>query len=214
MTTGSLGLHRGGPGRRGTTAITVKHGWPAALHVSPMAAVPSVRYPSGVSSPPRPADWSDSARPDRVRVLLADDARVARESITAYLESLGQMEVTAVCVDGREAVERALQDPPDVAVLDFQMPVMDGLDAARFLRSCLPGTGVILTTVNDHPQIRQACFASGADAFVAKSQLGRDLLGAIQTALAAARSPVRHLESRKREDHARPDCACDTPASG
>ena len=213
MTPGSPGLRRRKQNGRVTTAITVRYGWPTAFRLYPIFTSRPVRYAAGVSSLPHPTDRNGSARRERVRILVADDTLVARESITSFLQSLEQMEVIAVCADGREAVERALQDPPDVVLLDFQMPAMDGLEAAQVLRASLPDTGVILTTVNDHPQIRQACLASGADAFVAKTHLGRDLVAAIHQALHAARSPVRHLESRNREVHPPPDGVSDTPAS-
>lgn len=129
----------------------------------------------------------------RVSVLFADDSSVARQSIAAFLRSLDHVELHAACENGRAAVEQALRDQPDAVLLDLQMPVMSGLEAAQILRSCLPETAVIIMTVHDHPEVRAASLAGGADAFVAKARLAREFEGALERALAAARAPTRHL---------------------
>jgi DNA-binding NarL/FixJ family response regulator len=126
-------------------------------------------------------------------MLLAEDSHVARQSITSFLGTLEGIELSGACQDGRAAVEAALADPPDIALLDLQMPVMSGLEAAEVFRSCLPETAVIMMTVHDHPEVRMACLGGGADAFVPKSSLVRQFDAALEQALAAAAARVRGM---------------------
>lgn len=130
-------------------------------------------------------------RSGRLRMLVADDSPVARHSISGFLRGLDHVELCAICENGRTAVETALVDPPAVVLLDLQMPVMSGLEAAGILRSCLPETGVILMTIHDHPGVRAACLAGGADAFVPKARLARQFEAALDQALSAARARSR-----------------------
>jgi len=82
----------------------------------------------------------------RIRVLIADDEELIREALVALLERETDMEVVAIAADGRQAVDRALAHRPDVAVLDLQMPVVDGVGVVAELSRQLPGcAGVILT---------------------------------------------------------------------
>ena len=70
-----------------------------------------------------------------VRVILADDHPVVRAGLAALLDSLTEIEVVAVAANGRDAVKEAVLQRPDVAILDLQMPEMDGYQTARAIRS-------------------------------------------------------------------------------
>lgn len=69
-----------------------------------------------------------------IRVLVADDNQVIRKEIRTIIESDEELVVCAEAVNGLEAVEKAQESCPDVAVIDFQMPVMDGLKATRRIK--------------------------------------------------------------------------------
>jgi len=69
-----------------------------------------------------------------IRVLVADDNTLIRKQIRTIVESDTELEVCAEAVNGLEAVEKAKKSSPDVAVIDFQMPVMDGLKATRKIK--------------------------------------------------------------------------------
>jgi YesN/AraC family two-component response regulator len=84
-----------------------------------------------------------------IRVVLADDEAMIRAGIAAILGSDDSVEVVAQAEDGRQAVDAVLRTRPDVALLDIQMPGLDGLAAAGEIRRLRPETRVImLTTFN------------------------------------------------------------------
>ena len=144
-----------------------------------------------MTNPVGSATRESCGRP-RIRVVVADDSAVARQSISGFLHWREDIHLCAVCENGRTAIEQALRDQPDIVLLDLQMPVLSGLEAAQILRSCMPETGVIMMSVHDHPEVRAACLAGGADAFVPKSFLVRQFDAAMKVALHAVkkRAPV------------------------
>src|SRR5919197_5974553 len=86
----------------------------------------------------------------RFRILLADDHVIVRQGFRALLEREG-LEVVAEAANGHEAVRLAAELTPDVAVLDFAMPLLNGLDAAKEIRSRSSATRTIILTVHSEP---------------------------------------------------------------
>ncbi len=132
------------------------------------------------------------APPRKVRLLVADDSRAARHSVVTYLRTLEMLEVCAECQNGLEAVESALRREPDLVLLDLQMPVMSGLEAAEIFRNSMPHVGVIVTSTHDRLEVREACLAGGADAFIGKDVLTAELPRVLADVLERARAPERH----------------------
>lgn len=92
-----------------------------------------------------------------IRVVLADDEPVVRFGVKAVLATAGDIEVVAEAENGSAAIDLIARHRPDVAVLDIRMPVLDGLDAARVIRECHPGTKtLVLTTFADDAYISRA----------------------------------------------------------
>lgn len=114
-------------------------------------------------------------REKSVRTLVVDDSPVALRSICSVLRELPLVKVVGTAGDGREAVALASALHPDLVLLDVQMPVMSGLEAVPLLRQNLPGTRVVMVTVHDSPEVRQACDEFGAHGFIAKDHLNREL---------------------------------------
>ncbi|RSM70512.1 DNA-binding response regulator [Kibdelosporangium aridum] len=115
-----------------------------------------------------------------IRVVLADDEAMIRAGIAAILGSDAGIEVVAQADDGRQAVDHVLSTRPDIAVLDIQMPVLDGLAAAEEIRRLRPQTGVVmLTTFGEDEYIEQA-LALGANGFLLKSGDPNELIAGIK----------------------------------
>jgi DNA-binding NarL/FixJ family response regulator len=114
-----------------------------------------------------------------VRILVADDHEVSRRGICAILSSRPDLEVCAEASDGHEAIEKALILKPDMAILDFSMPTLDGLSATRKLKQVLPTVPIIILSMHKGPEIVQAAQLAGAQGFVSKSDAGAALLNAV-----------------------------------
>ena len=113
------------------------------------------------------------------RILLADDHVIVRQGFRALLEREG-LEVVAEAADGHEAVRLAGDLRPDVAVLDFAMPLLNGLDAAREIRRRSPGTRLILLTVHTEDHYVLEAMHAGVHGYVVKTQGAADLVQAIR----------------------------------
>jgi CheY-like chemotaxis protein len=103
-----------------------------------------------------------------IRVLIADDKETSRELIRMVLESLGH-EVREAC-DGSEAVRYARELPPDLIILDLQMPVLDGFGALAELRGdrILAATPIMALTASAMQGDRERAIAAGFDSYVSK----------------------------------------------
>lgn len=110
-----------------------------------------------------------------IRVLVADDNQVIRKEIRTIIESDEELEVCAEAVNGLEAVEKAQESCPDVAVIDFQMPVMDGLKATRRIKRLMPFLPILLFTLYRSPQLEWESKQAGVDAILLKVEGGTRL---------------------------------------
>ena len=110
-----------------------------------------------------------------IRVLVADDNQVIRKEIRTIIESDEELEVCAEAVNGLEAVEKAQESCPDVAVIDFQMPVMDGLKATRRIKRLMPFLPILLFTLYKSPQLEWESKQAGVDAILLKVEGGTRL---------------------------------------
>ena len=117
-----------------------------------------------------------------IRVLVADDQRLVRDGIASLLSIQEGIEIVGIASNGQEAVDLALALTPDVVLMDIRMPVMDGVEAARLLRSQLPDCQILmLTTFNEEELIVEALRA-GACGYLLKDIPAHDLAGAIRSA--------------------------------
>lgn len=114
-----------------------------------------------------------------VSVLLADDHQIVRQGVRVLLEHEG-FEVVSETADGREAVEAASRLRPSVAVVDFVMPLLNGLDAAVQIQRQSPSTRSILLTMYTEDQYVLEAFRGGIRGYVIKTQAAADLVQAIR----------------------------------
>jgi DNA-binding NarL/FixJ family response regulator len=137
---------------------------------------------------------ADARRPP-IRVLLADDQRLVRESLGTLLGLLEGIELLAMASDGEEALALVDEHRPQVVLMDLRMPRMDGIEATRRLRERHPDVRVIsLTTYADDESVLGALRA-GARGYLTKDASGEDIRAAILTVAAgdAALDPaVQH----------------------
>jgi DNA-binding NarL/FixJ family response regulator len=116
----------------------------------------------------------------RHRILIADDHEAVRRSLKALLGHMPDCEVIAEATNGQEAVERAQETHPDVALLDLSMPLMNGIEAARQIRNTLPDTKVLIVSQYDIPGMIQEAFDAGVLGYILKVDVGRDLQPALE----------------------------------
>jgi DNA-binding NarL/FixJ family response regulator len=116
---------------------------------------------------------------ERVTVVIADDQRLFAEALEAILSTDGRIDVVGRALDGRAAVDLARQHQPNVVLMDIAMPVMDGIDATRAIRSELPETHVVVLTGSAATQDVDRARTAGASGYVTKDQIAGDLVRAI-----------------------------------
>lgn len=115
-----------------------------------------------------------------LRILIADDHDVVREGVRMLLQSQKHWRVCDEAVNGREAVDKARQHKPDVVVLDFSMPELNGVEATRQIRKALPRTEVLILTMHDSEQLAREALAAGARGLLLKTDVRRHLVAAVQ----------------------------------
>jgi len=116
----------------------------------------------------------------RLRILVADDHELVRRGIQELLRARGGWKVVAEAVNGREAVEKANELKPDVAILDISMPDLDGLQATRQIRETAPRTSVVVLTMHESDQMVRRILDAGALGYVLKSDLAKHLVKAVK----------------------------------
>jgi DNA-binding NarL/FixJ family response regulator len=121
--------------------------------------------------------------PLKTRILLADDHAVVRRGLRLVLDSEPDLEVVAEVGDGAEAVERAMGDDVDLAILDGTMPRMTGLHAASELHRRRPDLRVLILSMHDNEQYLFEALKAGASGYVLKSVADRDLVEACRATM-------------------------------
>jgi two-component system response regulator DesR len=122
-----------------------------------------------------------------VRLLLAEDQVMIREALAALLSFEGEFEVVAQVGRGDEVLDAAKRTHPDVAVLDIEMPGMDGLAAAAELKKMHPGTKIVILTTFGRPGFLRRAMESGVSAFLVKDSPADKLTHTIRRVLAGER---------------------------
>jgi DNA-binding NarL/FixJ family response regulator len=118
------------------------------------------------------------------RILIADDHEAVRSGLRAVLEQHVDWQVVAEANDGNKALAAAIESRPDVAIVDFSMPRMTGVEVARRIREYPLPTEVLIFTVHNSGLLARQAFQAGARAFLVKSDANKVLLRAVESLLA------------------------------
>ena len=115
-----------------------------------------------------------------IRLVLADDQALVRGAIAALLGLEPDLEVVAEVGSGDAAVTASVDLSPDVALLDVEMPGLDGIEAARQIRQQSPGTRVLMVTTFGRPGYLKRALQAGASGFVVKETPAAQLADAVR----------------------------------
>jgi DNA-binding NarL/FixJ family response regulator len=143
-------------------------------------------YPAGFNDEPRPdniAAYAAGKIMSAIRILIADDHALVRESIRAILAGQGDMEIVATAGDGNEAVQLAMAYQPDVVVMDISMPSMDGLHATELIHLAQEATNIIILSMHVNAALVQQALRMGARGYVLKRRATDELPEAIRAAV-------------------------------
>ncbi|MBM7509134.1 DNA-binding NarL/FixJ family response regulator [Nocardioides salarius] len=117
-----------------------------------------------------------------LRVVVVDDHRIVREGLASLLGALEGIEVVGEAADGREALHVVDEVLPDVVVMDIQMPVLDGIEATRFLAGRHPGVRVVMLTMTEDDDMVVSAIRAGASGYLLKGAGADEVLHAVRSA--------------------------------
>lgn len=113
----------------------------------------------------------------QTKVMVVEDSTRARRAMVAYLSLQLGVIITAEASNGLEAINKIKNSPPDIVIMDMQMPVMDGLEATRIIKKRWPNIKVIALTMYQNYQ--SEALSAGADAFLVKGCSVEELISTV-----------------------------------
>jgi NarL family two-component system response regulator LiaR len=131
-----------------------------------------------------------------IRILLADDHAFVRQGTRELLDKQPDLEVVAEAGDGREAVQLAIKRRPDVVIMDFSMPYLNGIEATRQIKAVAPSIAILVLTAYDSEQYIFAFLEAGAAGYLLKDVSVDELVRAIR-AVHAGESILHPAITRK-----------------
>ena len=138
-----------------------------------------------------------------IRVLLADDHSVLRDGLAALLAVHDDMTVVAHAGNGREAVRKAAESEPHVAIMDIVMPELDGIEATRQLRKSSPRTQVIILSMHSTNEHIFRALQAGARGYLLKESAGAELVAAIRSVNVGRRYLSQRITETVVDDYVR-----------
>jgi len=137
------------------------------------------------------------------RILLADDHVLFREGLAGLIRSQSDLQVVGQAGEGLEALSLARDLRPDLIVMDIKMPICDGLEATRLIRSALPDIRILILTVHDEDEKLFEAVKSGAHGYLLKSVTSGEFLNGVRGALAGEAVLPPRLASSLLQEFAR-----------
>ena len=123
---------------------------------------------------------------ESIRVVLVEDNEVFREALELLLGMRGDVEVVAAVGDGAAAVPACQEHRPDVVLMDYRLPGLDGVQATAALRETCPDTAVVCLTASANTREIEALYQAGAIACLTKDQELDSIVDAIRSAIPAS----------------------------
>ena len=139
-----------------------------------------------------------------LRLLIADDERLFRQSLRKLLESAKDIKVVAEAADGQEAVVKARETDPDIALLDVRMPKMDGIKAAKLISTVASRTKILMLSIHDDDEKIISAIKAGAKGYILKDADQADFIKIIRHTFAGKihSSPyLAHLTLERSPEH-------------
>jgi DNA-binding NarL/FixJ family response regulator len=133
---------------------------------------------------------------EKIRILIADDHYIVRIGLVALMSTEPDMEVVAQAGDGNQALELFGRLKPDLALLDMRMPVKDGVQTAREIRSKFPDARIVMLTAFDGDEDIHKALQAGAQGYVFKNSSGEKLIPALRAVVAGQRWIPQEVASR------------------
>ncbi|MFC0202844.1 response regulator [Novosphingobium soli] len=114
------------------------------------------------------------------RIVLADDHEAIRLGVRAVLSAHPDWRIVGEASDGREALETIRSVRPDIAILDYSLPMMNGLELTRAIKKELPRTEVLIFTMHDREDVLAELLTAGARGYLLKSDASKHLIAAVE----------------------------------
>lgn len=115
-----------------------------------------------------------------VRLLIADDHDVVRSGLRSILEERQGWSVVAEAADGKQAIAKSISEKPDIAILDYSLPLINGIEATRQIRMRAPTVEVLIFTMHDNDTLLRDLLRAGARGYLLKSDAERHLFAAVE----------------------------------
>jgi DNA-binding NarL/FixJ family response regulator len=115
------------------------------------------------------------------RILIADDHEVVRSGLRSILEAQSGWKIVAEAADGSEAIASAVESNPDVAIIDYALPTMNGLEVTRQIRRRVPTAEILIFTVHESKALVSDLLHAGAKGYLLKSEASRHLVAAVES---------------------------------
>jgi len=116
-----------------------------------------------------------------IRILLADDHTLVRESLVSLLQAGGDVQVVAQAADGPDTIAKAIAAHPDIVVTDIAMPGLNGIEVVRRLREALPQVRVLVLTMHEEDEYVLQAVRAGAAGYLVKDSAPEELLAAVRS---------------------------------
>ena len=114
------------------------------------------------------------------RILIADDHEIVRQGVRAILSTRERWEIVAEAENGRDAVEQDRVTDPEIAILDYALPYINGVEAARQIRTHNPKTEILIFTQHDNEALLRNILEAGVRGYLLKSDATRHLIQAVE----------------------------------